>query len=148
MRCGEKALSSQEGILKQVLIDTDIISFFFRGNEKVKEHFQVYLKNFERINICIITYYEILSGLKYRDSKKLLTSFLKFLDHNNIIPLTQNSVDVSASIYASLRKKGILLDDVDLLIAGISISNDMTLITHNTKHFYRIDNLDIEDWTV
>lgn len=141
-------LSFQGGILKQVLIDTDILSLFFRGNEKVKEHFQEYLKEFERINICIITYYEILSGLKYRDSKKLLTSFLKFLKHNNIIPLTKNSVEVSASIYASLRKKGTPLDDVDLLIAGISISNDMTLITHNTKHFKRIENLVIEDWAI
>jgi len=128
------------------MIDTDILSFFFRGNEKVKEHFQKYLKEFERINICIITYYEILSGLKYQDSKKLLTSFLKFLKHTNIIPLTQNSVEISASIYASLRKKGTPLDDVDLLIAGISISTNMTLITHNTKHFNRIENMVIEDW--
>ncbi len=134
--------------MKQVLIDTDILSLFFRGNEKVEEHFQVYLKEFERINICIITYYEILSGLKYRDSKKLLKSFLQFVEQNNIFPLTQNSVEISAGIYASLRKKGILLDDVDILIAGISILNNMTLITHNTKHFNRIENLIIEDWSV
>ena len=133
--------------MKQVLIDTDTLSFFFRGDENVIEHFKKYLKKFDKINISIITYYEILSGLKYKDAKKMLSSFLKFSEQNSIFPLSQNSIEVSAIIYSNLRKNGNLIDDIDLLIAGVAISNDMILITHNTKHFDRIDNLSIEDWT-
>ncbi|MCD4817712.1 MAG: type II toxin-antitoxin system VapC family toxin [Candidatus Cloacimonetes bacterium] len=134
--------------MKQVMIDTDILSLFFRGNEKVKEHFEEYLNEFEMINISIITYYEILSGLKYRDSKKILTSFLEFAEQNKIISLTLESIDISSNIYSILRKQGNPLDDIDLLIAGIAISNDMIFVTHNTKHFNRIENLIIADWTL
>lgn len=61
--------------MKQVLIDTDTLSFFFRGDENVIEHFKKYLKKFDKINISIITYYEILSGLKYKDAKKCYHPF-------------------------------------------------------------------------
>ncbi len=77
----------------------------------------------------------------------MLSSFLKFSEQNSIFPLSQKSIKVSAIIYSNLRKNGNLIDDIDLLIAGVAISNDMILITHNIKHFDRIDNLSIEDWT-
>ncbi|RLC49029.1 MAG: type II toxin-antitoxin system VapC family toxin [Candidatus Cloacimonadota bacterium] len=132
--------------MKPTLIDTDILSLFFRGDKKVIQSFHNYLKKHDSVNISIITYYEILSGLKYRDLKKLLMPFLEFVEHCNIIPLTPNSVEISADIYSDLRKKGLLIDDIDILIAGISISNDMILITHNIKHFSRIENLVVQDW--
>ena len=56
--------------MKQSLIDTDILSMFFKGNSKVKEKFNIYLKSYKEINFSIITYYEIISGLKHRDAKK------------------------------------------------------------------------------
>ncbi len=43
-------------IVKQALIDTDIISFFLRNNENVVDNFKRYLDEFERINLGIISY--------------------------------------------------------------------------------------------
>ena len=131
--------------MKPVLIDTDTISFFLRNQPNVVSHFKQYLDDFERINFSIITYYEILSGLKYRDARKQLAAFLEFVDCNSMLPLTKNSIEFSADIYADLRKKGKLIDDIDVLIAGISLSNDLVLVTHNTSHFERIDGLELED---
>jgi hypothetical protein len=34
----------------------------------------------------------------------------------------------------------------DLLIAAIALSNDLTLVTHNTREFGRINGLKYEDW--
>ena len=132
--------------MKPVLIDTDTISFFLRNQPNVVSHFKQYLDDFERINFSIITYYEILSGLKYRDARKQLAAFLEFVDCNSMLPLTKNSIEFSADIYADLRKKGKLIDDIDVLIAGISLSNDLVLVTHNTAHFERIDGLELENW--
>lgn len=53
-----------------------------------------------------------------------------------------------AKIYADLRKKGTPLDDIDLLIAGVAIANNLVLITHNQKHFSKIEGLELEDWTL
>ena len=32
------------------------------------------------------------------------------------------------------------------LIAAVALSNEMTLVTNNEKHFERIPNLTIENW--
>ena len=133
-------------IVKQVLIDTDIISFFLRNHNSVVKKFKSYLSEYEKINFGIITYYEILSGLKYKDAQKQLDAFLQFSEYNSILPVSENSIEISADIYSDLRRKGVLVDDIDILIAGIAISNNLILVTHNTNHFNRIDHLEIEDW--
>ncbi|RKY75487.1 type II toxin-antitoxin system VapC family toxin, partial [candidate division KSB1 bacterium] len=112
----------------------------------VVKKFKRYLNEFERVNFSIITYYEILSGLKYKDAQKQLDAFLEFAEYNSILPITKDSIEISADIYTDLRKKNTLIDDIDILIAGIALSNNLILVTHNTSHFVRIDGLEIEDW--
>ncbi len=58
--------------MKPALIDTDILSFFLRHQKNVYNNFEKYLKEYTSINISILTYYEIMSGLKYKDSQKQL----------------------------------------------------------------------------
>lgn len=100
------------------------------------------------MNFSLITYYEILSGLKHRDAYKQIEKFLAFSKLNNILSLTEESIKVSAEIYADLRKKGTPVDDIDLLIAGVALANNLVLITHNQKHFGKIKKLALEDWTI
>ncbi|BAZ85798.1 PIN domain-containing protein [Dolichospermum compactum] len=77
--------------MKPALIDTNILSFFFPNHSLVIERFQAYLKEYDKINISIITYYEIVSGLKHRDAQKQLTSFQEFVSYNMVLPLTTSS---------------------------------------------------------
>ncbi len=134
-------------MLKAALIDTDILSLFFRGDLKVVKHFEAYLRKHEKIAFTILSYYEIVSGLKHRDARKQLGSFLEFARRSIVLPLNENTVTVSAEIYADLHKVGQPLDDVDILIAGIAKANDLILVTHNQKHFAKISGLELEDWT-
>lgn len=134
--------------MKRVLIDTDILSYYFKGNPKVIGRFESYLGFFDSIEICIITYYEITSGLLAKKALRQLQVFEQFVDRNKIIPLTEKSSKISAELYASLRQSGKIVDDIDLLIAGVAIENDMVLVTNNEKHFGRIPNLKIENWTL
>ncbi len=49
--------------MNRVLIDTDILSYYFKGDEIVVEHFEHYLQYYDLIEISLISYYEIVSGL-------------------------------------------------------------------------------------
>ncbi len=133
--------------MKAALVDTDILSMFFRGDPNVVAGFRRYLQEYEKINLSLITYYEVVSGLKHRDTLKQLDAFLEFAGHNVILPLSELSASLSAEMYAHLRKKGQALEDIDLLIAGVALANGLTLVTHNTDHFARIEGLDLEDWS-
>ena len=132
--------------MKPCLLDTDILSLFFRNHPRVVENCNLYLQEYGKLNFSLITYYEILSGLKHRDANKQLNKFLAFSKLNRILLLSEESVTISAEIYSELRKKGTPVDDIDLLIAGVAIANDLVLITHNQKHFGKIGRLKLEDW--
>ena len=64
---------------------------FFRGNRSVVNQFESYIAEHQAIQISILTYYEILSGLRYRDANRQINLFLAFADQNLVLPLTQSS---------------------------------------------------------
>ena len=63
-----------------------------------------------------------------------------------VIPIT-TAIDLFAEEKARLRKAGKMIDDFDLFIGCTAIVNNLTLVTNNIKHFERLQNLKIEDWT-
>lgn len=132
--------------MKESLVDTDILSFYFKGDPKVVNSFNAYLKEFDVINISIITYYEILSGLRYKRAEKQIDEFEEFVSNNSIIHISEESAKLSSTIYADLRNKGITIGTSDILIAGMAIENELTLISNNLKHYKDIPKLKIENW--
>jgi len=128
------------------LIDTDIISYFLKGNEKVFLKFKEYLLQHNSINISVITYYEIMSGLTFINATKQIEIFENFCNTASILNLTKDSVINSAKIYSKQRSKGKAIDDIDILIAGIALSNNLILVTNNIRHFEKVEGLKIENW--
>lgn len=132
--------------MTESLVDTDILSFYFKGDLKVISKFNDYLKEFDVVNISIITYYEIIGGLKFKKAEKQIKEFEEFVNNNSIIHISEESAKISGNIYADLRQKGITIGTSDILIAGIAIENELTLITNNERHYDSIQELKIENW--
>ena len=128
------------------LIDTDILSYYFKGDDTVVKNFERYLQHYDWIEISLITYYEIVSGLLAKNAQKQLSVFDDFVASNLVLPMTENSARISSELYAGLKLTGNIVDDIDLLIAGIAIENEMVLVTNNESHFCRISGLKIENW--
>jgi len=133
--------------MNRALIDTDILSYYFKGDKTVVKNFEIYLQHYDLIEISIITYYEISGGLLAKKALKQLGIFEDFVLDNPVIPLTDSSVKISAKLYAELKQTGKIVDDIDLLIAGVAIDNNMVLVTNNEKHFQRIPGLKIDNWS-
>lgn len=51
-----------------------------------------------------------------------------------------------AQIRRSLQAKGTPIGMNDLWIAAQAITHKMTLVTHNTREFSRVEGLKLEDW--
>jgi predicted nucleic acid-binding protein len=132
--------------MKPSILDTDILSEFLRGNLQVIDKVDEHLKEYGFISLSIITYYEILNGLLFKDARKQLTRFEDFVGLNKIIPLTLRMAKTAAIIQADLRKKGTEIGHTDTLIAGIAIISELQLVTNNTDHFKRIKSLEIANW--
>jgi tRNA(fMet)-specific endonuclease VapC len=132
--------------MKEALLDTDTLSYFFKKEKDVVAKVDKYLQEFGYVNISVVTYYEVMNGLLYKDARRQLEKFETFISLNTIIPLSENIARKSAEIYAELRKTGKSIGHNDILIAGTAIENDMVLITNNANHFNRIEGLEIENW--
>lgn len=71
---------------------------------------------------------------------------VKFIqEHFEVLPIRPVLNLFGQNRYA-LEAKGMRIDDFDLLIASTALFNNLTVVTHNTKHFNRIQNLQVEDW--
>jgi len=128
------------------MLDTDILSEFLRGNPKVISKVDEHLKEYGFISLSIITYYEILNGLLYKDARKQLARFEDFVALNKVIPLTLRMAKTTAEILAELRKKGTEIGHTDTLITGIALTGGLQLVTNNTNYFKRIKGLEIANW--
>jgi len=129
--------------VKKYLLDTNIISFYLKGDERLKEKV---LNNIESIVISIISYYEIVSGLQSINAAKRIDEFDKFCALIDIFNLDKQSILASCKIYSTLKRSGKLIDDIDILIAGVAKSNDFIMVTDNKQHFERIEGLTVENW--
>lgn len=47
---------------------------------------------------------------------------------------------------AQLRRQGIEIPSVDLLIASVALVYHLTVVTHNTADFENIPGLRLDDW--
>lgn len=128
------------------LIDTDILSELFKGNDAVKKRVSEYVIEHHKLTISHITKYEILKGLKAKKAQKQIDTFNAFCNANNIVPITDDVIIEAADIYAALRGQGNIISDADIFVAAMAIINGFTLITNNISHFSRIKNLKFNNW--
>jgi len=128
------------------LLDTNICIYLIKKRPlELLEHFRQHSPR--DVGISTITLFELQYGIeKSQYRRKSEDALAKFLQPLNILHLDRSSAMEAASIRAQLEKKGIPIGPYDLLIAGLARSQDMILVTNNTKEFQRISGLTLENW--
>jgi tRNA(fMet)-specific endonuclease VapC len=127
------------------LIDTNILIYRLKNMGNVNGNFLKYQN--EPMSVSVVSYGELVYGAeKSKSVEKNLKTVSEIKDIFPITDITTNVMDVFGKIKAHVQKIGKPTDDMDLLIAATAIANDMTLVTHNTKHFENIPNLKLMDW--
>ena len=132
--------------MKRCTLDTNIITAFLKNDLRVVERVSNYLELFDKLTINIISYYEILRGLKDLGNQEKLRSFEDFIQENELVLIRKDTIEKAAEIYAYLKKDGNLIEDADILMAAIAIVEDLVLITNNTSHFNRVKGLRLDNW--
>jgi tRNA(fMet)-specific endonuclease VapC len=127
------------------LIDTDIYIYLTAGNQEIRDRIEA--AGEDNIFISAITVAELYFGaFASKQKDKNLKVIWKNLENLQILNFNKHSGKVFGRLKAELKKKGRLIADMDLAIASIAIQNQHVMVTHNLKHFNRIDELLIEDW--
>jgi len=130
--------------LKKYLLDTNICVYFLKGQYELNKRIEK--AEVRNCFISEITIAELKFGAENSENKeKNRKTVDEFVSKFIIIPVF-NSLDIYAKEKARLRKKGLPLDDFDLLIGATAISNSLTLVTRNVSDFERLEGIEIENW--
>jgi len=89
--------------------------------------------------ISVITFAEILEGLV--DDRKKYLNVRKGLSKLSMLAVDANIAEKFAGVRAILRKKGELIENMDIFIAATAMSHDLVLVTNNKRDFERIKGL-------
>ena len=129
-----------------LVIDSDILIYFLKGRTDVVDKLSSYPQ--QAIFTTRINYAELLYGA-YNSSKveHNLGKMTAFLDELTILEFDLWASKIFAAEKAKLKRQGILIADLDLMIASITKAHDFSLVTNNFKHFERIESLKLERWT-
>ena len=71
--------------MNQALLDTNILSYFLRGNTSIVSKFKEYRQFYPHLSFSIFTYYEIKSGLLYRDAQRQLNRFEQLAEISEVV---------------------------------------------------------------
>lgn len=124
--------------MRRRLLDSDTVSYYLGGHQKVMERARKYLMTFGSLDFSIITYYEVRRGLVYAGATRKLGDFEALAILSNVWLLDRKEACEAADIWTELRRQGMPLGDADILIAGIARANGLVLDTNNVQHFSRI----------
>lgn len=94
----------------------------------------------EEAAITILNKYELLKGRKFIEGNvlDLLIGSLKVYCFN------EPEADEALRIYKELEAAGTMINEFDILIAGIAVANNETLVVRD-KHFARIKGLKVRE---
>ena len=127
------------------LLDTDSCVYLLNGNESLKKRvkeigvYSLVVTN----SVLAELYFGAYNSKKVEENLKRIELFKKNL---TVLSDSEESAKEFGKVKANLKSKGKIIEDFDILIASISIANRCILITNNTEHFSRIDNLQMQNW--
>ncbi len=130
------------------LLDTNIVSYLMRGDEKIIQ--RVKNKPPSRLAISSVTLAEILYGVEKSPAKKeerrgkikQISAVLR------LYPFDEAAAGEYAVIRVALEKVGVMISERDTQIAAVAAANMLTVVTHNVKEFRRVEKIKVEDWAV
>lgn len=128
------------------LLDTCVISDFFKKNPSIIERFHALSPN--QIHISSITVMEIEYGLRlhHEREKKIRPLWSSLLQVIQVVSYSSECAKATASIRANLKAAGLPTGPYDILIAGTAAANNMIVVTSNVAEFKRITGIIVEDW--
>ncbi len=118
-----------------VLVDTSawIASFKKAGNHDLKEFLRQAIVSGHAVTSPIIIL-ELLQGCRSVEERDSLRIKLESLD---LLPITPTVWERAYELGFSLRRKGVTIPSVDLIIAALALENN-TLLLHHDEHFEMI----------
>lgn len=127
------------------MLDTDISSYIIRRRPAaLAEKFQ---RHVDSLCVSVMTAAELRFGAEKAGRPQLVELVEGFLERLAILDWTDGVCAHYARVRSALEQAGKPIGNMDLLIAAHAVSQRMTLVTNNLKHFAHVPGLKSEVWS-
>jgi tRNA(fMet)-specific endonuclease VapC len=128
--------------LNQAPLDTDTLSEIGKGiNPTIASNATAYRLAFGHYTTSVVTVMEIIRGFQRTGSTRRLQAFVASLTIPKILPFNQAAAELAGQIAGDLERVGRPIGVADPMIAAIALTQGLELVTGNTAHFQRIQQL-------
>ncbi len=127
--------------MKLAVIDTDVVSFAFRGEDRY-ETYRPIVENTAPL-ISFMTYAELRYGARNRNwGERRTRELLKFVDdHFAVMQADEAMAEAWAYLRDAANRMGRKLRTADGWVAAAALSRDIPLISNNAKDFNYLPDL-------
>lgn len=99
------------------------------------------------VALCAVVKAELFFGVaRCRNPEAARAKMFEFMSEFVSFPFDDAAAETCGMLRTNLAAAGMPIGPYDLQIAAIALSRGLTLVTHNTREFARIDGLQWEDW--
>ena len=129
------------------LLDTNIYSAHLRRPSGLSHRFT---QHSGRLFVPGIVVAELYTWAYIQDDPtKIFAAIETLLEHDvKVLPYDESCACVFGKMNGELRRQGITISPIDLLIASVARTHDLTMVTHNVSDFSAIPELQVVDWLV
>ncbi len=121
-----------------MLVDTDVIIWYMRGNEKARD----YLDANPYFQISVVTYMELVQGMRNKQELRALRRALR--NWNVEVIYINEEISSKAMFYVEQHYLSHSVALADALIAATAVSYGLSLLTGNDKHYQVIKEVDVK----
>ena len=127
------------------LLDTNVLSFHLRDPVGLTHRFIQHSGRLFTSSICLGELFVWAHARSDRQGAlaaidRLLRCEVALLDYD------RKSAEEFGRQRVDLRRQGIEVPTVDLMIASVALTHDLTVVTHNTADFAKIPGLRLQEW--
>ena len=125
-----------------VLIDSDVLIWFARGNERAVAALQTIAEGY----ISAVSYMELVQGCRNKTELRVMQKAFRSGDHD-VLAVTSNISDLACKLVEQYALSHSVFV-ADALIAATAMSHNLVLLSANEKHFAAINGLKLQVFRV
>lgn len=121
-----------------MLVDTDVLIWYMRGNAKARAVIEGLLS----FSVSVVTYMELVQGM--RDRRELAALRRALREWNVRILYIDEEISIKAMFLVERHFLSDSLRLADALVASTALTNGMSVLTANDKHYKNVGQLEVK----
>jgi predicted nucleic acid-binding protein len=127
--------------------DTSFIIDLLRGDENAKRLLDLVEKEARPQKVSSVTVLELYEGVvRSQTPETKRERILEILETKHVVSADHSVMRKAGKLSGELINDGERIEREDCVIAATALLNDEPIITRNTKHFGRIDGLEVRSY--